>query len=283
MTEMESRMQKVRRLQLAQLEVIRIFKEVCDSEGLTYFMLGGTMLGAVRHKGFIPWDDDVDMGLPRPDYERFLQVVQKYLPQWIWLEAAGKTKKFNRYFARLKTEKAKLRRMNYSSKCIEYAWIDVFPLDGAPADRVLSEQHEKTILKLRKLFGIANFDVAISLKRAKTRAWYKEAVVQLFRLIPLYRLLPKMVIWKLLDKTLKKYNYEEAAVVGNLTGRHRLKEAFPKEVYGEGRMYDFEGMKLRGPSEPEIYLRQMYGDYLRYPPENKRNDHQTEILMDMPE
>ena len=71
--------ENIRRLQQVEAELIRLFVDICEKEHLRYYMLYGTMLGAVRHKGFIPWDDDVDFGMPRPDYERFLKIAHHYL------------------------------------------------------------------------------------------------------------------------------------------------------------------------------------------------------------
>lgn len=73
----------LRKLQLAELNIIKLFMEICRKENLRYFMIGGTMLGAIRHKGFIPWDDDVDIGMPREDYDRLFELLKdgKYLPE----------------------------------------------------------------------------------------------------------------------------------------------------------------------------------------------------------
>ena len=72
---------ELRRLQFIELEVMKLFSGICDKHHLRYYLVGGTMLGAVRHNGFIPWDDDMDVGMPRPDYERFLKVVKNELPE----------------------------------------------------------------------------------------------------------------------------------------------------------------------------------------------------------
>ena len=80
----------VRKVQLIALELIKLFISICEKEHLTYYMLCGTMLGAIRHKGFIPWDDDVDFGMPRPDYEKFLFVAPKYIPDEIKLVCFGR-------------------------------------------------------------------------------------------------------------------------------------------------------------------------------------------------
>ena len=72
---------ELRKLQLTILDLIKMFAEICEKHHLRYFMVGGTMLGAARHQGFIPWDDDVDMGMPRPDYEKFIKIVNDELPE----------------------------------------------------------------------------------------------------------------------------------------------------------------------------------------------------------
>ena len=97
----EKNLKIVRELQLTELELIRRFVHICEKENLTYFMLGGTMLGAVRHNGYIPWDDDADFGMPREDYERFLQVGGNYLPEYIKIETFQADKSHREYIAQM--------------------------------------------------------------------------------------------------------------------------------------------------------------------------------------
>ena len=99
---------ELRKLQMVTLDIIKLFADICEKHNLKYFMVGGTMLGAIRHKGFIPWDDDVDMGMPRPDYERFMKIVHKELPEGYSFLNYKQNKEYKRYFSRIVNNNVKI-------------------------------------------------------------------------------------------------------------------------------------------------------------------------------
>ena len=111
------------------LSILKEFINICEENNLTYYALGGTLLGAVRHKGFIPWDDDIDIGMPREDYEKFKKVAPNSLPN-NYKFLSEDTANYKKAFSVIRDDSTKII-MNYSKEeLVESLWIDIFPLDG---------------------------------------------------------------------------------------------------------------------------------------------------------
>lgn len=272
----------VRKLQLAEIKLIRLFVDICEKEKLTYYMLGGTMLGAVRHKGFIPWDDDADFGMPRPDFERFLKYAPQYIPRGYALRCHTKgSKEHLYYFPKLINTEQAVNITSRKTACTENVWIDIFPLDGMPDNWVLNRIRQLQLWTLRGLYYLSIFDQMVNIQRIN-RPWYEKAIIKLCLRFPVQVFFSYEKRWESLDYALKQYPYERSEFIVNLMGGYRFKEMFPKSVFGEGRKYEFEGMLLNGPEDYETYLTQLYGDYMTPPPESERNWHSTEIVENKP-
>lgn len=247
---------------------------VISEERFTYFMLGGTLLGAVRHKGFIPWDDDIDIGMPRKDYQAFLKLIPYRLPSYLELRTYWDESTHHYYFSRIVDTRHELKRTGSVIERNEDVWVDIFPLDGMPDNIIVRWIHMARLLYARARYHIATFD-KVNLKR------------------PGRPLSERIIIWlvmhtglgirsdsgKWLDRIdwlLKKYSIEETGWVVNFMGQYKFKEMFPKIWYGKGTFYDFEDSRLIGPDEYDKVLTQQYGDYMT-PPENK-NAHAAELV-----
>lgn len=274
--EYKNRIKAIREIQVSEIELIRQFLQICEKENLIYFMLGGTMLGAVRHKGYIPWDDDADFGMPREDYETFLKVAGKHLTGNIQLSVFGDEGHFE-FFSRLVDKKKRITFHGRIGKVEDGCWIDIFPLDGMPENRVMHIFHKVRLLFLRKLYCLSTFEKSVQLNNPH-RAFYNRVGVFICKNFKIYRFFQTPKIWRLVDKALKAYPCEKCTYYLNLMGAWKFKELFKKEVFGEGSFYDFEGMKLRGPKQYDFYLTQLYGDYMTPPPESERNKHNTETV-----
>ena len=147
----------LRKLQLIELEILKEFVKICNEEKLTYYISGGTFLGAVRNKGFIPWDDDVDVAMPREDYEIFLNIVEKKLNKNYIFQTYRNTENYYHYFSRIVDNTIKVRNNSAKQSKIEPAWIDIFPLDGMPKNKIVLMIHKFVLLSKRALLQFSCF------------------------------------------------------------------------------------------------------------------------------
>lgn len=274
----------LRELQLAELNILKQVIKICDDNNITYYALGGTLLGAVRHKGFIPWDDDIDIGIPRPDYERFLQIAEAELkaPLSIVTLANGRGE-YAYYYPRIINKDIRLIRRQSEKEVVINAWIDIFPLDGAPAEQNEVNSWFERIAKAKWLFQFSQFEYFFhvsspdSEKANRFRA-LKTALKRIIYKVKLYKLINTKSAWRKLDKQVTKYGYDKSERLANTCGFWGVKECFPKSVYGKGQLYQFEDIMLNGPENYDFVLTQMYGDYMTPPPATDREHHFVEIL-----
>ncbi len=270
-------MTELRKLQLMELDILKQVIEVCRQHGLRYYLLGGTFLGAVRHQGFIPWDDDIDIGMPRADYERFCEIAPKELRAPLGLECFKKNAEHIYYHSKV---------YNYNSRVIDrsgvneketFAWIDICPLDGMPRNAVLRKLYGFYLLFLRFLFVYSQFDKIVAVSR-KERVWYEKMLVEIGRVVKFDKILNTRKIMEKIDRTLQHLDYETSSYVGNFMGAYRMKEVFPKQLYEETAEYPFEDISCPAPKNYDAVLTQMYGDYMTPPKEEVRNKHNTEAV-----
>lgn len=145
---MNGRNSQLRLLQRLEFQMLTHVLAICEKHNLTYYISGGTFLGAVRHQGFIPWDDDVDLALPREDYEKLIAVLPDELPAPLQVSTFRNQRGYHRLWAKVSDPRLLIKNGEGSSLASEPCWIDVFPLDGAPPPGV-----RRTLWK-GKLLGI---------------------------------------------------------------------------------------------------------------------------------
>lgn len=277
---MNNENKEIRTIQEVELNILKHCLEVIKKNHLRYFMLGGTLLGAIRHNGFIPWDDDIDIGMPRKDYEIFLDKAKQELMEPFCIEYYIPGVDYHQqYFAKVTDKRVKVRLLNTDTKLEVPVWVDIFPLDGVPEGKINRILWEKWGMFLAKLFTISQskylFDRHSAINRSRGKAYFGIKVIQK---TGLDRLLNRDLIWKKLDRHLKRYEYDTSSSLINFCGHWHMKELFRKEVYGEGANYLFEDIQMRGPEDYDFVLRQMYGDYMVPPPEGKKFQHGLELI-----
>lgn len=264
---------ELRKLQLIELDILKQVLEICHKYHIRYYMLGGTLLGAIRHQGFIPWDDDIDIGMPRKDYELFLQVAEKELKSPYELGTL-KNGKGRYYYPRVINTSVKLLREKGLENEIINAWIDIFPLDNVPAQPDERKTWMHKIDRLKSKYCYAQFSYFIPKRPDPGKKWSlkRRCTIFLFSKLHLEKLMNPLKVWKKLDDALRSEENGQSDWIGNYMGYWGAKEIFKKEVYGNGRLYPFEDLQLMGPENYDFVLTQMYGDYMT-PPAKVDMDH----------
>ncbi len=266
----------IRQLQLVELEMLKEIVRICSKNNLTYYLSAGTFLGAVRHKGFIPWDDDADIRMPREDYEKLLEVLPNELNNPYIAKHFLYDKNVHRYYLRITNPSIKLYRTHNKNGEFCDAWLDVFPLDGMPKNKIKIGLRKIHLLYRRMMLQISVFDEIVTLN--KKRHWYENIIIWIVRHTSIQKKFSYEKMWYKLDKVMKKCSIKKSQYIINFMGMYKFKDMMPKSVYGKGALYEFENLFFNGPQNYDEFLKHLYGNYMELPPIDKRNNHSVEII-----
>lgn len=266
----------LRDLQLCELEIVKEMLKICQKHQLTVYMIGGTFLGAVRHQGFIPWDDDVDLCFSRRDYETFLKVAPEELPQGYYLRYFMTDKTMPYYPAQVVDPSFEILDTSAQIPKIRSAWVDIFPLDGMPNHRIGAFFHKYHLLYLRMILKFSQFSEVVAVNLTH-RPLHERILIAVGKHLHLENRMDTHKRMLKIDRSLKKYPFETADNVINFMGAYKFKELFPRSVYENVAEYPFETLHLLGPADYDRVLGQMYGDYMTPPPAAEQNKHGTQV------
>lgn len=258
---------KLREAQLAEIELLKKFKYICEKENIQYFLLGGTAIGAVRHGGFIPWDDDIDVALFRSDYDNFISISDKYLEANQKLLHYSVDESYPHYGMKLVDTEINFVLKKESGLSNQHIWIDIFPIDGSPNISVFRKLHYYKIYLVRMQLA---FCYISNLKYDEQRLFWKKVLIAVSKKVPIGKLLNPTKIKEKLDKDLRKYPVERSRIVCNYIGAYHQKEFVPKSFFSNGSVVRFENEEYFAPKEVDKYLKHIYGDYMSLPPTEKQ-------------
>lgn len=272
----EERLLSAKEVQALLIEMLQKFADYCDKHGLRYHLVGGTLLGAIRHKGFIPWDDDIDVGMPRPDYERFLELVKTEPVSEDYQVISAKEGDSPLPFAQLIHRRTRVERPSEKYMEEEFivlkAFLDIFPQDGWPAE----EQAAGRVVKKAKFLRSLN-------KMSKAKIGSGTTLARALAKIPIVlfaKILGPIRINRWLDAYAKKYDYDSSKYVGAITyGVYGIGERCLREEVVDFVNVEFEGKMFKAPGCWDSYLSAIYGDYMTLPPEENRINHQLKVWL----
>ncbi|MDO5322653.1 MAG: LicD family protein [Clostridia bacterium] len=260
-------------LQGIELENLRMLMDICEKNHLRYYLIGGSLLGAMRHKGFIPWDDDIDVGLPRPDYNRFVKIAKDYLPAHMDVKTMTSDPNYKCYFTRLINNKKKIYWDHGQYTAVIGVWMDVFPLDGLPGNPLLRKLQVFRVKLAKALYKFTQIDYVTT--NRTNRPLSERFLIRFAQLTRIGRLMNADKRLKKLDRALQRYDYDTSAYAWNFSGCYGKREIVPHIQLGGSRTTEFEGLQASIPEAAEDYLTSIYGDYMKLPPEDQRKSHEV--------
>lgn len=260
----------LKKVQAVDLEMAKFFVDFCKKNQLLCYFCGGGCIGAVRHKGFIPWDDDLDFFMPRDDYEK-LKKLWKDTERYALLYPTELYNDHNMFVTLRDKKTTMIKPYQKGFDTVHGIAIDIFPLDGYPKSGLqrklqvfwglvyqlycaqLIPQNHGGLISLAGKIGLG------LIKSPKTR--YK--------------------IWKFAEKQMSKYRIAECDAITEIcAGPRYMKNRYPKEIFASALFIDFEDTKMPVPVGYDKYLRIVFGDYMKLPPEDKRVTEHEGLVID---
>ena len=250
-------------LQKVELDLFRCFTEACEKLDLNYFLVCGSALGAARHGGFIPWDDDMDVGMYREDYNKFMAQAPSILPEGIFLQNYESDPAFPYVFAKLRnTNTTYIETCSKGLNINHGIYIDIFPLDGYPSEP--AEQKKLAALKRRYLLQLScAFTLPKTIKG--------KIALSALRLLGYHKKTAQTA--KKYEALISSYPVMGSDIICNHGTWYGSRDFISVEYYGNGIDVEFEGLKARVPEKCDEYLTSLYGNWRVPPPPEKQKGH----------
>ena len=253
----------IEQIQKRLFDMLVSFDSFCKDNGIPYFLAGGTLLGAIRHKGFIPWDDDIDIFIPRDEYERFISfdsIDEKYKI----VSYKNDHGYYHPYpYCNIADPDTIMLEYNTKYPTGKGLFLDIFPLDGMP-EKNKRKRFVKKLLLYRYLKGIPMNPI----RKVKS---IKDLVLNVLSIV--LKPLDERKLVKKIDKIAKTYDYNNATECGQLMVLHPDKVTWPRSYYDSVVEVVFEGKTFFAPINYDEVLKEQYGDYRILPDEKERVAH----------
>lgn len=246
---MKSREIGIEEIHDLELGILKEIDRICAGNSIRYYLQAGSVLGAIRHGGFIPWDEDADIIIPINQYKAFEEACKRELD-----------KKYKLFTCKDKDNSVYFMRMSLAGQNQLCAYVDIFILAGVPSEK----EEQAKFMKTSKRYNQLRLLRFVSPKKGDS------VIKNLGRIIvkPLARCIPLSILNRQFFKHCETVPYEKAEYVMNPCGKYGAKNLFKKEVYGTPQIVKFESIEMPIPADYEPYLRQYYKDYMKYPAQN---------------
>ena len=265
-------------LQKTEFEMLKIFIDICKKLDLTYYLVCGSALGAAKYQGFIPWDDDIDVAMPRDEYELFIRKAPEMLPEWCFLQNYKTDLQFPLLGSKLRDSRTTYIESMCDKLDINHGvFIDIFPLD----EKWKTKKDQKEFTKLQREYEG---------KRRVRLVYNRFSPSYLFNIRNnFYYLIYRFFnigaeTWKIIkkyDEFISAYDTKEHGIWCNHANSISVLEYAPYAQYGKGTELIFEGIKVRVPENYDAYLTQKYGDWRADLPKEEQKGHHYYVVCDL--
>ena len=260
-------------LQKTELAILKAVIDICDRAEIRYYMVCGSALGAAKYQGFIPWDDDVDIGIFREDYERFCEIAPQLLPPYYFLQTYKTDSRFPTIFAKVRDVRTTYVEKSLSELNVNHGvYIDVFPLDGYPAAKGAGAW-----LEFRK--KLYTLQLSCVYRINPEQSFKSKCFFRMERMLGFHKRTGRTL--RRYERLIAKYSVNGSELIcnhGNWQGRL---EYAPQWHYGDGVWATFEGLRVRIPENFDAYLTQKYGDWRAELPPEQQVGHHYYAIMDL--
>lgn len=260
-----NKIENLREIQEIELRILKKVADICEKNNIRYYLKGGTLLGAVRHQGFVPWDDDIDISMLRRDYEKFMTLFNTSEHEGLELNCLGRTLNYNRNIAKIYDIGTCSWEMDRPNKFTEGLFVDVFPLDAVPSSKLCSRINT---IYLKIMHNILEMSLT---NEVKTK--HSNFMKLIYRIgIPIcHILIDPMKQVQRIERALKRFNSQTG--IEEVSSPIDWDIYYPLKAFGQKKYLKFEDEEFQVPEDPDSILRNQYGDYMQLPPEKDRYPH----------
>ena len=245
------------------IEILDEIVKICDRNKLDYCLIGGTLLGAIRHKGFIPWDDDLDIAMPRDSYNKFILLCKFELGKEFLLDSFIKNRGYSFSFIKIRKRNTIYEETFLQNRDVpKGVWVDIFPLDNV--------KHQESNLQVIQA-KLTNRVKGFIMIKQNYKNYYS---LKSFILFNLFRVISVRAAFKIQEKVMTFWNNKKTRYFANLGSNYNyVKQTIPKDKYYPFVKVEFEGKLYNAPHDWDYILQRIYGDYMQLPPIKERVTH----------
>ena len=254
---------ELKQLQMIELEMLQEVARICNLHNIKYTIIGGTLLGAVRHGGFIPWDDDADVAMLRPEYEKFCNIINESLDHSrFYFQDMEHTQGYRWGYGKIRRKNTVFLREGQEEMPYEQGvFLDIFPIDGTPDSFLLRIIHEFRCFIVRKILWSS-----VGRKTEKNKL-----IRNIYKVL---YLIPDNTVKKMYRGLILKKHSEDTEVVRTLTfPSHGPLHGYYRNWFAETAPIEFEGIRFEGVKDYKGWLTYEFGDYMKIPPKEKQKAH----------
>lgn len=266
---------ELKTLQQIELRALREIDRICKKRGISYSLAYGTLIGAVRHQGFIPWDDDIDVMMLRPDYECFKEACKTDLNQSFFYQCNETDTGYFHLFDKIRVNGTVFRESFLADKDIHHGvYVDIFPVDGLPEGRVAKAVQYVT-------FHFFRTGLMCKYGSLASRSGKKRFAASVLRLV--YAPFTLEGLYKKALNIARRYDSSTASHVRSFLSPYKRNDSFPKSIFEKCEVIKFEDTELLAVSRFDEVLTKLYGKYMQLPPEPLRKPRHDLVELDLGE